>query len=303
MKNNYCTIFRFQFCIGIFILSFNIEGFSQKKINEMNYPNSKNLKYRYEYIVDNEGSFIKDGFYKTWFYNGQINISGFYKSNKEEGLWKTWNENGKIVTLINYKNGMRHGTYKEFYDNGNLCYEINYINGIEEGISKCFYYTGELYTQIVKRNNKITGTMAGLSKNKDTLSLMYYDNNGKKIGKWHFWNEQKQLTQEYIFSNDTCINIIGKWVNMNERTTYDFDNKLNLTIETPMFENPSGGDPKFKENYIYKFGIEELQFIRNNNVRRTFKITKFIADSLIMFRKDIEDKDDTTFVKLKRQNN
>ena len=47
----------------------------------------------------------KEGFYKTYYKNGNLCSEGAYKDNKEEGIYKKYYENGDLYLYGFYKNG------------------------------------------------------------------------------------------------------------------------------------------------------------------------------------------------------
>ena len=64
--------------VGVFLSA--CSGRQEKEVSD---PFSGKLYEKYEYIVTDDGSFKKDGFYKKWYSNGQIAIDGYYEENKK----------------------------------------------------------------------------------------------------------------------------------------------------------------------------------------------------------------------------
>ncbi len=50
-------------------------------------------------------------------------------NNEREGEYKSYHENGQLEIICNYKNDKKEGGYKEYYENCKLREIHNYING------------------------------------------------------------------------------------------------------------------------------------------------------------------------------
>jgi hypothetical protein len=127
-------------------------------------PISKNDKIIYKRIIqfdNNDSLFHVRDFYP----NGQIQMEGTYssfdKSIKEESLWcnyrtntkegefKVWYKDGQIESKTNFLNGLRHGLLEYWYSNGLRESKLNYINGQEQG--KCTWWNtdGSLQNELI----------------------------------------------------------------------------------------------------------------------------------------------------------
>ena len=73
----------------------------------------------------------KDGLYRTWYINGQLNQEWNYKNGNRDGLQRTWFKNGQLQYETNYKDGIQDGLQKQWFPNGQLKYERNYKEGKE----------------------------------------------------------------------------------------------------------------------------------------------------------------------------
>lgn len=80
----------------------------------------------------------------------------------------------KIFVDGNFNLGKKSGSWKKFYPNGKLCTKGMYVNDLPHGMWKYYYDT-------------------------DTLSSVFYYNQGKKVGTWigFAYNGKKQMTQEH----------------------------------------------------------------------------------------------------------
>ena len=62
----------------------------------------------------------------------------------KNGEYKTYYDNGNIETVVNYKNDKLNGESKSYYENGQIKGEINYKGGKKDGISKSYSENGQL---------------------------------------------------------------------------------------------------------------------------------------------------------------
>jgi pimeloyl-ACP methyl ester carboxylesterase len=159
-------------------------------------PISKNDTIIYKRIIqfDNNDSFYH---VRDYYPNGQIQMEGTYssfdKSIKEESLWcnyrtntkegefKEWYKDGQIESKTNFLNGLRHGLLEYWYSNGQSESKLNYINGQEQG--KCTWWNtdGSLQNELIFEK--------GLNQNpKDTnyhyISYSPKEYNDDTIKKW-----------------------------------------------------------------------------------------------------------------------
>jgi len=90
---------------------------------EQKYFNGQ-LQEQYQ-VVESDGSFLKDGTYKSWFTNGQIEKEGGYLKNKKNGIWKSWNVKGEKSLEENYIEDSLNGNSTLWYSNGKKWMEEN----------------------------------------------------------------------------------------------------------------------------------------------------------------------------------
>lgn len=63
----------------------------------------------------------------------EISLWCNYKTNTKEGEFKKWYENGQLESITNYSNGLRHGLHEYWYSNGQRESIQNYTNGQKHG--------------------------------------------------------------------------------------------------------------------------------------------------------------------------
>jgi hypothetical protein len=79
------------------------------------------------------GSDVRDGDVEERFPNGIISIKGYKMHGKREGLWRSWYENGQLNSELSFIHGKREGPYHVWYDNGKKMTEGMYKQDIEVG--------------------------------------------------------------------------------------------------------------------------------------------------------------------------
>lgn len=84
---------------------------------ETKYDNGQ-LKEQFSVLETEEGSFIKDGDYKTWYDGGQSETEGQYENGKKVGNWKNWYSNGQMKSDLNFVQDTLDGKYAYWYENG-----------------------------------------------------------------------------------------------------------------------------------------------------------------------------------------
>jgi len=89
--------------------------------------------------------------------NGESKGSTGVPDSEREGLWRFWHENGQLEHESNYVNGEREGLYRTWYENGQLKREGNYLNGEMEGLYHTWHENGELKEEGKYLNGKAEG--------------------------------------------------------------------------------------------------------------------------------------------------
>jgi len=134
---------------------------------------------------------------RDYYLNGRIQMEGAYssfdKTIKEESLWcnyrtntkegefKVWYKNGQIESITNYSKGLRQGLHENWYSNGQRESTQNYLNGQEHGKSTWWNTDGSLQNELIFDK--------GLNQNpKDTnyqyISYIPKEYNDDTIKKW-----------------------------------------------------------------------------------------------------------------------
>lgn len=222
MKN---TILLFTLIIPLFLFS---------QVREIADPITGKLKERYGYFEDENGSFIKNGKYQSWYSNEMIEKSGNYSKNKKEGFWKFWDKNGNITNEVEYRDGLKHGIYKSYKDKILISIE-NYVE------------------------NKLNGEQIEFDTLGNKLRISNYEK-GIKMSKWTQFNTDGSINRELNFINGFPKEIFGLWEATNHKST-SFDFKDDGTIIYSYLKHPLNryASPYVKsKTFVYDMDIQSI---------------------------------------------
>ncbi len=76
---------------------------------------------------------IKHGSFKIYNQNGNMEIEGQIKENKNDGLWKYYFPDGTLESEGNFVNDLVEGKWLWYYHSGNLKETAEYKNGLRDG--------------------------------------------------------------------------------------------------------------------------------------------------------------------------
>lgn len=147
----------------------------------------------------------KEGLWKVYFDNGQLEKEGNFKDGKPEGLWKKYHLNGQLKSEGNLKDGKAEGLAKYYYESGQLENEGNFKNDKKEGLWKIYYESGQLESE----GNFKDGKLEGLAKHYYESGHLHSEGDlkdGKEEGVWKTYNEDGTLKEEKTYKNGEEIN-------------------------------------------------------------------------------------------------
>ena len=85
---------------------------------------------------------VRNGIYRSWHENGQLEEQFSYVDNKRHGDYKLYYENGQLERHYQFVDGWRHGDCKDWFENGQLWREFHYNKGVPQGVYKVYYQDG-----------------------------------------------------------------------------------------------------------------------------------------------------------------
>ena len=94
----------------------------------------------------------RDGEWRCWYENGQMQSKGIYKEGKEEGEWEYRYSNGQLESKGKYKEGKEEGEWEYWYSNGQLESKGKYKNGNREGEWIYLRKIGIIASKVIYKN-------------------------------------------------------------------------------------------------------------------------------------------------------
>jgi antitoxin component YwqK of YwqJK toxin-antitoxin module len=273
MAKNYFSILFLMLCL----ISCN-----SRQERQLKYDNG-NLKESYEVIEQPNGSFFKDGVYKTWYENGQISVSGIYKDNQKSGKWTTYYRTGAVQEEGTYEHNEKSEKWNEYAENGQVLKEYQYSKGSLSGLQQSWYENGQ--------------------KKVETHYLL-----GKLDQYYKMWNEDGSVRISCQYKLGKNLSILGKWVENIEFEYKDSSQKLDYSFEVVFDDNGTTYSLKRvednkeldhkKRTYVCNFNLDEAQIIieddfankvsQMNNENMTLTSTDPELEKLTGIQKQIE---------------
>jgi antitoxin component YwqK of YwqJK toxin-antitoxin module len=176
----------------------NVTG--QRVIKE--YEDIFKTKLLKEYQVDEIG--VKNGYYKSYWGNGVLTETGFYKKGVRTGIWKGYDYDGSPYFISNYVNDKEDGVQKagKQVQGGKFRVESIYKMGIMEQEIHYFYdgkVQKKLFRNGVCQEYRLDGTLSeewtSMDGNRVDGSTIYFFKNGRpsieiKDGKTYIYNKE-----------------------------------------------------------------------------------------------------------------
>jgi pimeloyl-ACP methyl ester carboxylesterase len=93
-----------------------------------------------EEIQCNYHSNTKEGLYREWYENGQIEFTGKYKNGLRNGFCTSWYKNGQKEAEENWSNGQLHGRTKYWTEKGELQFDLTFDHGLNQNPRDVHYH-------------------------------------------------------------------------------------------------------------------------------------------------------------------
>lgn len=107
----------------LIVFSCNNDGKTEKITTKWD---ESGTQIKEEFYVSNKKKMIKNGFYKSYYKNGQMESEGNYTDGKQHGSWKYYYENSQLQSEGSFNNDIPTGIWKEYDEDGNLISENKY---------------------------------------------------------------------------------------------------------------------------------------------------------------------------------
>lgn len=204
---------------------------------------------------DNEG--IKQGYWETYWENGEIESKGNYVNGIQDGYWEDYWSNGGLYYKGSFKNGRMNGPWEWYYRNGNISSKNNYSNDKKNGVNIDYYENGGITfkgyyendqlievlpiteseepkkklfipRKIEDRYSKWNEQQPTITLDNHTFKLNQYDHNGNQIGIW--LDNPEIINKNYIktkpFMEELFNNLKVVKSPKGRNTNYKLNNKI-----------------------------------------------------------------------------
>lgn len=131
------------------------------------------------------------------------------------GLFQEWDNYGDLVDRREYQNGAIEGLHQTWHPHtrGKLKDQINYVNGKRQGLYQKWDYEGYLEETCMFVDDKIVGihkTQKKYTYTEPTKTETRYVN-GMKNGICRWWDKDKRLIVQCVFSNNMLNGLYEAW--------------------------------------------------------------------------------------------
>jgi len=262
----------------LFVSSILITACNRHQIREKKSDNGQ-LQEQYQVIETKDGSFVKDGYYKTWFSNGQIENQGDYTDGKRTGNWKNWYSNGQLHEDINFKEDSLDGEFKKWHENGKKLIEGKYEFGNLVGKWQSWHDNGQLSADENYVNDKLEGKQTYWYANGQKLTEGNYIN-GKKDGTWTNFDQDGKVNSENVFKNGNNVTLVGsKWLDK-DKDTWEFFEDGSYILDITKGGQRKKGTYKINSESVDLDGKElKIKFISKDSIFASRWITDWFYGS------------------------
>ena len=159
-----------------------------------------------------ECSKVEDGkWLSSWKSTGKRQYRGYCAGGLFHGDWKAWHENGEVRWEVEMQKGTFSGRFKAWYDNGQKKAIVDYDMGKRQGDYGTWSKEGQKTAEGHYGDDKQVGCWQTWYANGKPRSKGAYDLDGKKAGKWFYWDEQGNRRKEVNgpAPDDDCLIMFG----------------------------------------------------------------------------------------------
>ncbi len=149
-----------------------------------------------------EGNYIankKEGLWKRYFANGNIQSEITFIHNIPNGYYKTYFDNGNIEEEGNWVNNRNTGNFTRYYPNGMVAQEFRFTEGgLRDGVQKYYYENGQMELLVNIKKGKEDGKMVRYYPNGDIKEEVKFDEGSVKEGsrKKFIMNQPEEKVKE-----------------------------------------------------------------------------------------------------------
>lgn len=162
----------------------------------------------------------KNGPMITYFENGDISVSGFFKDDARDKKWTFYDETThKITAIENYVSNVLEGEQFYYYPDGTLKLKGSYKNNQRIGFWEQYTPDGKLEVQNI------------FLEGKDTINVAIYQSNGKILCSGAAKNDLREGIWQYFDTDGILLYDVTyeKGIRNGEWRAYDKNGKILVT--------------------------------------------------------------------------
>lgn len=189
----------------------------------------------------------KEGYWETYYSNGNLNMKGHYKNGKKEGYSEFFWKNGNYQKMGEFKMGKKCGQWSYFDNSGNLSSVGNYQNGNKEGKWNVFYWQFKFTAKGSYKNGLKEGVWETIQSNGEIVEFGYYENNMKE-GLWKHYYENGKIAALETYENVDYMDLFKSLEQaFNDYTTEAFSGYEKSDIEGLLKDRLQKGKERLDE--------------------------------------------------------
>ncbi len=156
----------------------------------------------------------KEGWYKLYDEQGQIQIERYYKQDKADSLEKNYYANGKLKSKMLLDKGEYHGKFYYYFEDGTIRQEGEFVHDKMEGLLKTYYANGNLKEEVSLVANMTQGAFKEYNENGTIKTEGNYntkeDIEDLETGLLKIYNGEGVLIEKRICNEGQCCKIWEK---------------------------------------------------------------------------------------------
>lgn len=127
-----------------------------------------------QYEVLKKRQSVKSGFYKRYYFGGQVNVTANFSNNLPDGPFESLHQDGQTAVRGEFANGMKSGDWIYYDTDGRVAAEGSFSNDLEEGIWS-FYCPGGYRVSATYQKGKRNGPWELLYNDERLASCTFTD--------------------------------------------------------------------------------------------------------------------------------
>jgi antitoxin component YwqK of YwqJK toxin-antitoxin module len=210
-------------CEGRFVIDTTTGNKNKDGVWKFWYPNG-NLESEVFYINN-----LEEGVAKFWYMDGDLRAEDCYVNGLMHGYSRQWDKKGNLYIEDHYRNGKLDGLSREWSSSGQICSEAEFRNGVLEGLTREWWLNGQLLREVCYSGGYLKGDVKEWFETGQMKSVGEFLHNQSvgdlpiKVGRHKTWYPNGNLESEVFYEDDKPI----------EGTIWDEEGNIKEVISTP----------------------------------------------------------------------